>query len=153
MVFSYSGNPAHNDVDAVRFLVGDTDALDPVLQDGEIQYLLNEYGAPLNAAIQACETIVARFSRLVDEKVGQVDVKFSQKAKQYTDMAALLRQRLALNDTTPYAGGLSQSDKRANDANSDRVRPDFTKHMMENHQNSTFIPQSDRGGGSFDDEG
>lgn len=150
-VFSYSGNPNTNPKDAVRFLIGDTDSTQPLLMDGEITYFLTQYNnTPLNAAIQCCESIAAKFTRMSDEKVGTVDVKFSQKAKQYTAMRDTLRQRLALNDATPYAGGISQADKHANDANADRVNPAFTKNMMENHQDSSFVPQSDINGSPLD---
>jgi hypothetical protein len=44
MSFSYSGNPATSDVDRYRFMLGDTDANAPILQDEEIAWLIQEYG-------------------------------------------------------------------------------------------------------------
>lgn len=144
--FSYI-DPSASAKDAVRFLIGDTNEHQPLLLDGEINYLLGQYqNVPLAAAIQATETIMAKFSRLVDEKVGQVDVKFGERIKNMQLLQQQLRERLAINGATPYAGGISHGDKQANASDSDRVRPDFTKHMMENHQNSTFIPDGRKNG-------
>lgn len=44
MSFSYSHNPSSSDLDAARFLIGDTDETAPIMQDEEIQYIINTYG-------------------------------------------------------------------------------------------------------------
>lgn len=140
MAWSYSGNPEESPKDAVRFLIGDTDENDKLLHDAEIEYLLKKYNnAPLNAAIRCCETIMAKFSRLADEKVGQVSIDYSQKAKGYLAMRDELRRRMMIETSAPYAGGISRLDKQINVANADRVKPDFTKQMMDNNQASNII--------------
>lgn len=132
-MWSYSGDPSLNHKDAVRFYVGDTDPSDPLLQDGEINYLLRQYNyAIINTAIRACETIMSKFARMANESVGSVSIQFNQKYKAYMDIRATLTQRLALETITPYAGGISKTDIQQNNQNADRVKPDFTKHMMEN---------------------
>ena len=45
MSFTYNGDPSESEVAAARFLIGDTDNENPIMQDEEIQYLLDEYGA------------------------------------------------------------------------------------------------------------
>lgn len=138
--WTYSGNPGASAKDLTRFLLGDTDACDPLLLDGEILWLLSQYNnTPMNAAIRACETIIAKFSRLADETVGSVSVSYSQKAKGMRDMQATLRQRLATEDCTPFAGGISVAQEQATAANKDRVKPAFTDHMMENEQISPWV--------------
>ena len=139
MAWSYSGNPLDNPKDQVRFLVGDTDITDPLLQDGEIIYLLNQYGAPLNAAIQATEALLAKFSRMVDESVGSVRISFSQRVKQMIDLRTTLIARLASTDITPYAGGISISDMIQVASNTDRPRPVMTLHEMENQQIAPWV--------------
>lgn len=142
-LFTYSGNPQGNLKDQVRFLIGDTDNEDPILLDGEINWLLSQYNnSPMNTAIRACEMIVAKFSRQADETVGQVKISFSQRAKTYLTTQNMLRQRLAMEDCAPYSGGISKADKLTNEQNTDRVRPDFTKHMMENLQIAPWTSQS-----------
>lgn len=140
--WSYSGNPSSSLKDQVRFLCGDTDQTDPLLLDGEINYLLSFYNnAPLNAAIRACETLQAKFSRMVDETVGSVSIKFSQRVDAMNKIKGTLIQRLATEGIPngPYAGGISISDVISQSQNADRVRPDFTKHMMENQQISPWV--------------
>lgn len=140
MSWSYSGNPGSSPKDTVRFLIGDTDRCDELLQDGEITYVLGLYNnAPMNAAIRCVETIMSKFSRLADESVGQVRISYSQKAKSYREMRRDLVNRLSTEDMTPYAGGVSVSDEQSVSLNTDRVRPDFTKHMMENWQISPWV--------------
>jgi hypothetical protein len=64
MAWNYSGNPSSSPKDATRFLIGDTDSCDQLLQDGEIEYFLGMYNnAPINAAIRCVETIMSKFSR------------------------------------------------------------------------------------------
>ena len=143
MAWTYSGNPATSPKDTVRFLIGDTDKCDQLLQDDEIVWVLNLYNnTPNNAAIRCVETVMSKFSRLMDESVGQVKLTYSQKVKGYREMLRDLRNRLAMEDMAPYAGGISITDVNAIASNTDRVRPDFTKHMMENQQISPWVSGS-----------
>lgn len=144
MKWTYSGNPGYSPKDQVRFLIGDTDEHDRLLGDQEIEWALSLYNnAPPNAAIRCCETIIAKFSRLADETVGQVKISYSQIAKAYNNMLTTLKARLATEDAGFYAGGISVSDKLTQAQNTDRVKPDFTKHMMENEQIAPWTSQSD----------
>ncbi len=141
MSWSYSGNPGHSSRDQVRFLIGDTNSRDQLLLDGEIDWLLSLYnGSPLLAAIRGCETIMSKFARMADETVGPVSIQFSQKYKNYQVMIDQLRRRSATEDMTPYAGGISISDKHTEEQNTDRVKPDFTKHMDDNTQIGPGVP-------------
>lgn len=142
MAFTYSGDPDNSPKDGVRFLVGDTDPCDVFLQDAEIEYFLEQYNnSPLNAAIRACETIISKLSRRVNEKVGQVSINYAQSVEAYQNLLTTLKVRLATEDAAPYAGGISRADKAAQKANTDRVRPDFTKRMMEDRDVSPFVNQ------------
>ena len=145
MSWTYSENPASSKKDQVRFLIGDTDSKDPLLSNEEITYILSLYNnAPMNAAIRCCETIVSKFSRLADETVGQVSVKYSQIAQTFMKTTMpMLRARLAMEDSSIYAGGISNVDKQNNIQDRDRVRPDFSKHMMENYSIAPWTTEND----------
>lgn len=135
MPWSYGGDPSLNAKDAVRFTVGDTDNSEPLLQDAEIQYVLNIYNqVVLNASIRCCEMIMARFARLVNQKVGSVSMDYKDRIAQYKEMRDDLSIRLTKEDCTPFCGGISISQKQQEVHNTDRVKPDFSKHMMENDQ-------------------
>lgn len=142
MTFTYSGDPSHSNRDQVRFLIGDTSKHDQILQDAEINWVLTQYNAPMNAAIRCCEVITAKFSRLSDESVGSVSKSFSQKADSYRKLRKDLVRRLMTEDCTPYCGGISSSDKITVNSNTDRVRPDFSVHMLENWQLSPWVSGS-----------
>lgn len=147
-MYSYSGNPATSPKDLVRFLIGDTDSTEWLLQDEEIVYLLSLYNnAALNAAIRAVETIMSKFSRLADESAGSVSVSFSQRSKSYREMLGTLRTRIATDDMTPLAGGISHAQKQTTVANNDRIQPDFSKRMLENPQAApwTVVPDNTYG--------
>lgn len=139
-MWTYSGNPSSSAKDQVRFLIGDTEFKSPLLLDEEINYILNIYNQfPMNAAIRACETVIAKFSRMADETAGQVSISFSQRAKAYRSLLSDLRSRLSMEDMSPVAGGISISDKQATVANADRVPPFFTRTMMENRDIAPWV--------------
>lgn len=130
MAWSYTADPTNRPIDAVRFLIGDTDSTDQLIQDQEIQwFLLNE--PVIRAAARAAEAIAAKFSRKADKRVGDLWLELSQRAKQYRELAGELWEQaggkspnLAL---APYAGGISRADKDSVEEDSDRVRPAFKR--------------------------
>ena len=128
MSWSYSGDPGASDLDEVRFLIGDTDTDDQQLSDEEINYLLTSTGSVQAAALGAARSLWAKYSRLVDQKTGDIDIKYSQRKDAY---AALIRQLQLGMLPVPYAGGISEDDKQVDEADSDVVQPAFTRGMME----------------------
>lgn len=106
MTWTYSGDPSDSDVDAVRFLVGDTDTTDQLLTNEEIQYLVDEQGSAHTAAAAAANAIAAKFSRKADESksVGDLSLSnsYSQRAKSYLDLSTSLQAR-ALAASPPIA--------------------------------------------------
>lgn len=140
MAWSYSGSPDDNPKDQVRFLVGDTDITDQLLQDGEINYLLRQYNnSVINASIRACEALMAKFSRMVNETVGAVRLDLSDRVKNMNTLKTALIQRIATESIRPYAGGISISDMITVASNSDRPWPVMTLHEMENQQISPWV--------------
>lgn len=137
--FQYNG-PGVTPKDTTRFLIGDTNPTCPLLSDTEIEWVLNLYNnAPMNAAIRCAEILIAHFSRQADETTGPVSVKFSQKSENFRKLVNDLRNRLATEDTTWFAGGVNRSQVMANNQNFALVKPDFYKHMMENRLISPWI--------------
>ena len=45
MSFTYNGNPSESELASARFLIGDIDFTNPIMQDEEIQYLIDTYGS------------------------------------------------------------------------------------------------------------
>jgi hypothetical protein len=127
--WSYSGDPDAGSLDAVRFHVGDTDETCPLLGDREIRYLIAKHGSAAKAAVYACRRISAIYAREADKQAGDLAKKSSQKSKRYAELAEELRADLAFSDIAPYSGGMSESDMEAMEADSDAVRPAFTREL------------------------
>lgn len=130
-MWTYSGNPASSNLDAVRFLVGDTQIHDPQLQNEEIAFELGEEGNVYKTASVCALQIGARYSRLVDKSVGDLRISYSQRQKSYEALSKQLATRSAQRFTQPYAGGLSISDKLIDQTNPDNVGPTFTRTQFD----------------------
>ena len=97
MAWSYSGDPADSALDAVRFLIGDTDTNDQLLDNEEILWTNNQVTGSNTATTALYETsyrcmvaIASKFSRLADQSVGDLKVDMFQKATNAREQAKLL---------------------------------------------------------------
>ncbi len=131
---TYSGDPSASDLDAVRFLIGDTGPVAPattpvfLLFNEEITYLLAQYPKVLAAAAAGADALCAKFARQVDELTGDLQRKCSQKSKQYGELADKLRKQASNPLTTtpiPFAGGVSIADIQNREDDDDRVSDIF----------------------------
>lgn len=105
MTWSYSGNPADSEKDAVRFLIGDTDANDELLSDEEIDYVIVESGgSKYQAAHDAAYAIASKFSRMAQSKsVGDLSISYADRARAYFELANELLELGARRDIpTPW---------------------------------------------------
>ena len=132
MTWTYGGDPDANARDAIRFLSGDTDTNDQLINDEEIGWVNKEVTGSstattglYDAAYRCCLTIASKFSRLADQSVGDLRVSLSQKATAYRLQAEELKSLATREGSvpTPYAGGISISDKDIDRDDSDRVAP------------------------------
>lgn len=97
MTFTYNGDPSESTTTEVRFLIGDTDENDQLLQDEEIEYILvvhPDAGATSSnyAAASACaEAIAASFAKKMDKSVGSASLTYSQRYQHYVELADRLK--------------------------------------------------------------
>lgn len=141
MTWSYSGDPDSSAIDGVRFLIGDTDTNDQLLANEEISWVNSQVSGSTTStdslytvAYRCMITIASKFSRLADQSIGDMKVNMSQKAKGAREQAKELR-RLAESEggtPTPYAGGITISDKEIDLDNSDLVKPYFRSGQFAN---------------------
>ncbi len=131
---SYTGDPANVPGDAVRLYLGDTTA--PfTLSDSEIAWFLTRADDDaLVAALAGARATAARFSRLVDSSVGDIQKSYSQRYKHFAEVADDLAGDVdtataAAAVPIPWAGGISWSEREANDTNGDLVPPYFFEGM------------------------
>ena len=131
-VWTYTGDPRDSAKDALRFHLGDTDPEDQQLSDQEIYYLLDlKAGNVYLATAEAARSLAGKYSRQSDKAVGDLRLSLGQKADHYWELARKMELQ-GLKRATPYAGGISVSDKEKQRQDEDRVKPDFKRDMMEN---------------------
>lgn len=142
--YSYGGAGA-SEKDKVRFWVQDTGTNDKwFVADEDIDYVLTIYANPILAAAQVARALSAQFSQKVSKRVADLSINYSDKARQYLDLADELERQGSIGGAVPYSGGISHSDKRAVADNHDRVRPPFRSKQFDNpsgpNNESVFDP-------------
>ena len=95
MSFKYSGDPSSSKLDECRFLLGDTDEKNPILQDEEINYIISQAGTDdtllkYNLFKQAA-TI---FSRAIKRSLGPQSEDPTSRLKFYESQAADYKRKL-----------------------------------------------------------
>jgi hypothetical protein len=121
-------------IDKVRFYLGDTVSTDPKLTDEEITFALSEAGGVRAAAAICCDRLAAMYASLVDTTVGQLRILYTNRFKQYHEMALILRSRAAFA-ALPTAGGILVGDKTATQEDQEGgtlVEPSFNVDILDN---------------------
>lgn len=129
MSWSYSNNPASSSKDAVRFLIQDTNTLRQLVQDEEIEWSLTQEMNVYTAAASICETLVAKAGSTKEKKISNFYIVYDPMF--YRTLAATLRAR-GSGYQVPYAGGISQSDKLAQQADADWAPPAIPRGLDNN---------------------
>ena len=129
---TYGGDPANNDLDRVRFEVGDTNCTDPLLRDAEIEFLIDQEGHVVLAASEAARKIAAKMAVKVDCSIGRTRKAWSQLFRHYTELAKALRAKGSRSAVLPYFGGLSIAEKNADKTETDLVEPAFEVGLHDN---------------------
>lgn len=131
----------------VRRLIGDTNAADQQLFDEEILWAISQRGTSYGGAADCCRQLSAKYSRDIDTVQGELHRLYSARQRAYADRAKEMdRIAMLTGKGAPYAGGISQTDKRAQVANSDRVEPQFNIGMMDNWQPVGPVGNETQGG-------
>lgn len=100
MAWTYGAAPATDPIDEVHFLVGDTDAAEPLLQNEEVTALLGLYPKPAGkpaylAAAAGADAIAAQFARRAQRSVGPLAISAQQQWEHYVALAQQLRTAYA----------------------------------------------------------
>lgn len=97
MSWSYSGDPADSDLDAVRFYIQDIDTTDQLLSDEAIEFMIAQwtpvYDNVIMIAAQAAEIIAAKFAREVSYSADGVSVGVNELQSKYEQLALSLRDQ------------------------------------------------------------
>lgn len=118
----------------VRYLIGDTVAAQPQVQDEEITFALSQRPSIYGAAAMVCRSLSSRLSREADTVDKDLRTTLSARATAYARRAAEYENKaISRGGALPYAGGISISDKVQNELNTDRVQPQFAIEMDDNY--------------------
>jgi hypothetical protein len=126
MAWTYTGNPSSSAESGIRFEIGDTDSLDPLLTDEEITYAISQEASIDGIKARCFEAIAAKFAREADKGIGQTRVSASQRSDHYEALAKKFRQR-ASGHAIPVAGGITIES--VVDIGSIYLQPIFSKNM------------------------
>lgn len=130
MGWTYSG-PQSGNKDVVRYLVQDTSEHEPLITDEEILWVLRQFPNVRRAAAEVAGQIAMQFAKRPDIRDGDTAVSYSQRAKQYAELAAKLKRESTLLGAQPYAGGIDIGDKQTTEGDRSRVRPAFTRELFD----------------------
>jgi hypothetical protein len=129
--FTYGNNPAASDVDAVRFLVGDTNSDRPLLDDREVEWAITQYPDRNLAAASLAEHLFGVFASKGDFKVGPVNKSYSKVADLFKQKADQLRAE-ACKGAIPSFPATHFSTKRVLEQNADLTRPQILVGISDN---------------------
>lgn len=137
MSFSYlSSGPGSSDRSWIRMRLGDTSSGTAMLQDEEIDAFIDEYGDKHTAAAAAARTLGAQYARQVTKEVGKLKISMAEASQHYFDLADRMERESQKNlsgDTGgAYAGGISQSEKDSDYADTDWVGSRFQTGQFDN---------------------
>lgn len=113
-------------IEQVRLTVGDYSEDMQILPDETYQWFLDKNENNVNrSALEAARCILMELTKIpTRERTGNIEV-WNEWANAYRKalLEMIRNPALFLSVPVPYAGGISKSDMRTNDANNDNVRP------------------------------
>jgi hypothetical protein len=144
--WTYSGDPSASSLDAVRFLVQDTDGNDPKLGDEELLWLLSEAsGNVYRAGAAACRRLAAqRPYDSISTNVGSLSETETGTASWYLKLAEELERRARRHGALAVAraGGIERADKTTAAADTSVVPPRFYRGQFEPGAPAPQVPWS-----------
>ena len=129
--FTYGNDPATNAVDAVRFLVGDTNEDRPLLDDREVLWAISQFPDQNLAAASLAEHLYGFFASKGDFKVGPINKSYSKVAQLFKEKAEQLKAK-ALLSAVPSFPATKISTKQVLIDNIDLPKPSFQTGLMDN---------------------
>lgn len=149
MSFSYDSTnlgtaTAAERLNSVRFLVGDTDTTDQLVQDEEITFALTQTGDNIYySASFIAETVAAKYSRWVTTELdGALSAEYNELSKNYRILASTLKQQGQKYSGTALGisfGGTRITDIDAARDDTNRVAPSFRRDRFRYPHEDSYI--------------
>jgi hypothetical protein len=145
----YRGNPSTDVGDAVRLHIGDlsTSTSNEVFSDGEIDYFVALKPNAHLAASAAVTSLIGStratsLAGVLSKQVGDLRIDYGAGGVSAHEILTSKAKQLRLEGVRkvkPYAGGISDSDKRANEDDTDWDKPHFRIGQFEHALNSVLL--------------
>jgi hypothetical protein len=95
MSWSYSADLENNIIDQLRFLIGDTNPEEPILQDEEIEFLASKYGNNSNLLkYQLFRHVATIFARDIKRSLGPQSEDPTKRLEYFTEQAEYYKKRI-----------------------------------------------------------
>ena len=135
---------------SVRYLIGDTDTTDQLLQDEEINFALSLTGDNIYfAGAWTCKAIAAKFSRFVDVKIDGAGLSnYSDRINHYlllSNQLSDLGRRTSGKSLGVFAGGIDVDVMTTAEQDTSRVQPAFRVKQFDNTRSGTTYPDIPNG--------
>lgn len=125
-MFSYNSTaPDSSSRSWIRLTLQDHSSASYRLEDEEIDAILSDEGSKYLSAAACAEILGARYATASDKTIGKLSISQSGQSERYYALAKTLRRRATLF-ASPFAGGVSVSQKDSERSDSDRVQPAFS---------------------------
>lgn len=96
MSWTYSGNPANSQIDECRFLLGDTNVSEPIMQDEEIQYIIDMYEGNKNQILyQLFSRAATIFARDIKRSLGPQSEDPTERLKYFKEKAEEYKSKIS----------------------------------------------------------
>ena len=129
MSFTYNEADLGNDLNRLRFEIGDTNEDRQLLQDEEITKIISDQSTLFLQAATGCRNICAKYAGENDHKIGSDSEKLSQIYDHYLQLAEMFEKK---SSGTPWAGGVYTADKTTITDDSSLVTPSFKRGIHDN---------------------
>lgn len=87
MSWTYSGDPSSSDLDKYRFMLGDTIAEEPLMQNEEIQFIVDTYTKESTRMYQLYNRAATLLSRDIKKSLGPQSQDPTERLKFYKEQA------------------------------------------------------------------
>lgn len=131
MTWTYTGDPENSILDRLRLLMGDTDTNDQQLTDEVLNYYLAQNNnEAVRAAIDAVNSLIAKYSRQVTASIENVSVSSGGIVTQYRklliDLKGIQANKGIRSGLKPVISGISKAESQSLREKTDLRQPEFT---------------------------
>jgi len=127
MAFTYDESKLDEDLNRIRFELGDTDSNRPLLSDSEVDFLIDTYSTLHTRVAAGARLIVAKFSGEADKV--KIENFERDKAGYVEKYAKLARLHEAKGHAPPHNTAQNVTDKTSNEADTSIVQNAFKRGM------------------------